>query len=249
MADSSDQPQADEDPPEPDELEERTRAPLDTYANVPSSPLPEMAPDGGPIAQPIGNPPAVPAATASLFVCLRGPCRHYWELETHIVSGNPASTWDPVDGLKDQAGQPIRQPRQISRTCLVHPGFETELTEDVVYACSRWDPEQPLPWYVRWLGGNTRERRRRVHLKLHPQYAPAPVHMFQCECEGCPSCEFSTNNCEMCDRLAGPQASDHVFGSALCSSCAAPAPYPTIRVRVQMGVDGPVIVPASTSKE
>jgi hypothetical protein len=34
-------------------------------------------------------------------------------------------------------------PRQINHACLVNPGMETELTNDFVYECSRWDPYSP----------------------------------------------------------------------------------------------------------
>lgn len=56
------------------------------------------------------------------MVCLRGPCRHYWHLVTLGPDGDP-------DGL-----------RQHHHTCLVQPGRETDLGDDFVYECSRWDP-------------------------------------------------------------------------------------------------------------
>ena len=140
--------------------EGKRKAPIDQYKDVELGGLPPIAPDGGFVPGPIGVPPAVPAATPENFVCLRGPCRHYWEIETFMASGNPIETWGP-DGLKDPDGNPLRIPRQINRSCLAHPGTETELTEDTVYNCNRWDPLSARE--LRKL-----EKRRRVYLKLYP---------------------------------------------------------------------------------
>ena len=143
----------------------RRKVPADTYSKVPPSPLPQMGPDGGPEPSAVVGPPApTPPATPDTFVCLRGPCRHYWQIRTHIVSGNPAGTFGPGGLVDPVTKQPIAEPRQITRTCLVHPGIEVELTEDVVYGCNRWDPLSPRE--VRKL-----EKRQRVYLKIYPQHA------------------------------------------------------------------------------
>jgi hypothetical protein len=134
----------------------------DQFADVEIGGL-AAAPDGGIAPGPIGDTPQVPAATPEQFICLRGPCRYYWQLETFFASGNPTSTWDPEHGLKDEHGNPLRQPSQISRSCLVHPGTETELTDDLVYDCSRWDPLTPRE-------AKRREKRRSRYLKLHPDH-------------------------------------------------------------------------------
>ena len=151
-----------------DELDDddgKYRDPALVYDRVAPSPLPPMGPDGGPLGTGgVGPPPPLPAATPDHFVCLRGPCLHYWQMETHMDAGNPAETWGE-DGLRDDEGKPVRQPRQISRTCLVHPGVEVELTENVVYACSRWEPQ--LPGDLK-----RRDKRRRVYLKQYPHHAP-----------------------------------------------------------------------------
>ena len=144
----------------------KVKAPLDQYAQVEPAPLPPIGHDGAPILGAIGLPPPVPAATPRNFVCLRGPCRFYWELHTFMGSGNPAATWGE-DGLKDEDGNRIREPRQINRVCLVHPGTETELTEDCVFHCTKWDPL--LPRETKRL-----ERRRSKYLRLHPDHAPPP---------------------------------------------------------------------------
>mgnify|MGYP001583113780 CR=1 FL=1 len=176
--------------PEPptDDEDPRHKAPADIYAGVAPAPLPPIAPDGGfaPKPGPVGPPPPLPAATPDTFLCLRGPCRHHWELVTHLEAGNPALTWDPEIGLKDENGQPVAQPKQHSRTCLVQAGTETDLTEDVVYACSRWDPDvraslADRPWWQRALAAvasvaaTTPVARRRIYLALHPAHARAPV--------------------------------------------------------------------------
>lgn len=122
--------------------DERERVPLDTYAGFQPGAF-AVAPDGGPAIGPMGAPPPVPPATPDQFVCLRGPCRHYFELQTHLVSGNPAETWGP-DGLKDELGKPIPIPRQITRACTYQAGVDTQITDDIVYACNRWDPIVPL---------------------------------------------------------------------------------------------------------
>jgi hypothetical protein len=124
------------------------KSPLDQYRHIEPGPL-AIGPDGGIIPGLMRPPPAAPMATAATFVCLRGPCRHYWELTTHVESGNPAGTFGP-DGLKDPAtGRPLAAPRQINRACLVHPGTETELTDDSVYACNMWEPMSPRDLRIR----------------------------------------------------------------------------------------------------
>lgn len=143
-------------------MTEKVRAPIDQYKDVELGPLPPIAPDGGFMPGGVGQPPPVPKATPENFVCLRGPCRHYWELETWMAAGNPAATFGP-DGLKDASGAPLRPPRQINRTCLVHPGTETELTEDCVLACSRWDPLSP-----RELAKRLKARDR--YFREHPEH-------------------------------------------------------------------------------
>jgi hypothetical protein len=149
---------------EQDELDGRRKVPSEQYKDIAPAPMPPIAPDGG--IEPgygIGLAPAVPAATPATFVCLRGPCRHYWEVHTFMASGNPAETWGE-DGLKDGEGRPIRQPRQINRSCLSAAGNEMELTEDTVYFCNRWDPLTPREL-------RRREKPQQRYLKLHPEYA------------------------------------------------------------------------------
>lgn len=149
-----------------DDADEKVRVPLDTYKNFQPGGLPPIAPDGGFVPGPIGNPAPVDAATPENFICLRGPCRHYWELKSFMASGNPQETWDPVLGLKDPlTGKPVTVPRQISRSCTAHPGTETDITEDCVYDCSRWSPLTE-----REVRKNPDNKRREKYLKLHPEH-------------------------------------------------------------------------------
>jgi hypothetical protein len=90
-----------------------------------------VAPDGGISAGFIGQPAAVPERTPANFICLRGPCRHYWHLVTMAGEGNPADTWEHLG---------ISAPRQHHHTCLMNPGFETSFADDNAFECNKWDP-------------------------------------------------------------------------------------------------------------
>jgi hypothetical protein len=114
-----------------------------------------IAPDGGVMPgygiEPSSAPPGV---SPEQFVCLRGPCRHYWHLVTLAPDGNPQGTWEALG---------IPEPKQHHHTCLVNPGVETDLNDDCVFSCSRWDPIAP---------GESREidLRRRLYLDAHPEF-------------------------------------------------------------------------------
>lgn len=75
----------------------------------------------------------IPAATPENFVCMRGPCRHYWRLVSDAHLGNPEETLVEI-GIKGQ---------QVHHTCTVNPGTETSFADNVAYECSRWDPMTP----------------------------------------------------------------------------------------------------------
>lgn len=154
---------------------DKRKRPAGQYDDIEPSQMPPIAPGGGFMASPIAQAPSVPEATPDVFVCKRGPCRHYWELETFMASGNPKDTWDD-DGLHevesvDEDGEVtygeglVRMPRQLSRSCLAHPGTETELTDDAVYNCNRWEPLTPRE--VRKI-----DRRREKHFKIFPHHRP-----------------------------------------------------------------------------
>lgn len=146
----------------PPDQDDKVKAPIDQYKDIEPGPM-QIAPDGG-IMLTMGQPAAVPPATPDNFVCLRGPCRHYWRMETFMASGNPKGTWGP-GGLKDEHGKPVRVPRQINHTCLAHPGTETELTEDCVFVCNKWDPLLPSDLA-------DRIKRQDKYFKLHPNHLP-----------------------------------------------------------------------------
>lgn len=76
----------------------------------------------------------IPDATPEQFVCLRGPCRHYWHLVTDAHVGNPAGSFEAMG---------LEVPKLHHHTCLLNPGQETEFAEDCAYDCSRWDPFSP----------------------------------------------------------------------------------------------------------
>jgi len=80
-----------------------------------------------PGAEGVGMPAPIPEATPVNMACLRGPCRHYWEVEQFHESSNPADT----PGLKN---------RRIIRACICGPR-ETDITDETVYSCNKWDPE------------------------------------------------------------------------------------------------------------
>lgn len=112
-----------------------------TYAAVELAPL-ALAPDGGPMPS-ATLPLAIPPATPEVFVCLRGPCRFYWQIATVIDHGNLGVFG--ADGLRDPVtGATYAEPRQLHRTCLAAPGIETDLTEATVVECDRWEPRDPI---------------------------------------------------------------------------------------------------------
>ncbi len=128
--------------------------PAATYDEVEPAPLPPMAPDGGPVPTGIGFPAGPPEATPDNSPCLRGPCRHYWKLVTTFPSGNPADTWKALGRV---------EPRQHHHLCLVHDGLETDLTDDCVFECSRWDPKPPTDELL---------QRRESYFNAHPEHRP-----------------------------------------------------------------------------
>lgn len=147
--------------------EDKVRRPSAAFDDFEPGEIP-VGPDGAPVLSPVGQGPALPAATPRNMICLRGPCLHYLETETFLASGNPKDTWDPEHGLKDpQTGLPVRMPRQVNRTCLVHPGTVVELTDENVYTCNRWDPIPPKELA-------RLAKRRERHYQRHPDHLPPP---------------------------------------------------------------------------
>lgn len=106
----------------------------------------------------VGQPPAVPARHPDNFICLRGPCRHYWNLVTMAQEGNPEETWEALG---------IEAPRQHHHICLVNPGYETSFGDDNAYKCSKWDP---------YNDGELVQIRanREAYYSKHPEHRPDP---------------------------------------------------------------------------
>ena len=102
---------------------------LEELSAIPETPM-GMAADGLPIPVQLLPPPLVPARTPDIFVCLRGPCMHYWYLETMAGEGNPEGTFKTVM-------------KKLHHGCLRNPGFETWYEDDNVYSCNQWDPLPP----------------------------------------------------------------------------------------------------------
>ena len=116
-------------------------------------------PIGGPgMFEAVGQPIQVPPRHPDYFVCLRGPCRHYWHLVTMANIGNPAETFEAL-------GIPV--PRKHNHVCLVNPGMETTIGNDNVFECSRWEPQSTSDLIQIRV-------RREAYFDKHPEHAPAP---------------------------------------------------------------------------
>jgi hypothetical protein len=102
------------------------------YGDFQPSQVP-VAADGGPVPGfGVMEAPLREEPTEDNFVCLRGPCRHFWHLVCSAGEGNPGGTWKALG---------IPAPREHHLTCTAHPGTETTLSfDEIVYECSRWDP-------------------------------------------------------------------------------------------------------------
>lgn len=119
------------------------------------APLP-VGPDGNPTPGVVGLPDPLPPATPEHWICLRGPCRHYMRMVGVAELGNPEGTFE-----KDAI------PRQHYHWCLGIPGQYTDMGEDMIFECNRWDPvDEDAPEHL------ARERRRSKYLQLHPDHDP-----------------------------------------------------------------------------
>lgn len=90
-------------------------------SQLPVGPSGGFAPQVGYAEEPI--PPAIPET----FMCLR-QCRYYMEAQTGFPAGNP----------KGSFSRPVRQ---ITRYCIKTPGNPVDLTDENVFECNQWDPE------------------------------------------------------------------------------------------------------------
>lgn len=84
-------------------------------------PGPGFMPTVGPMPEPI------PPATPETMVCLRGPCKHYMELTSMFQHGNTKGTLEHV-------------PKQTNRFCRAIDGTDIDLTDELVFDCSEWEP-------------------------------------------------------------------------------------------------------------
>lgn len=113
-----------------EDFDEQTEDPLDTLLAEDTQPAPPMGPDGSFMPQlPVELEP-IAEATPENMICLRGPCRFYLEMDTNFQAGNTRGTLE-------------RKPIQRNRFCRVIPGDSIPLTDEVVSACSEWDPLVP----------------------------------------------------------------------------------------------------------
>lgn len=149
---------------DPDIDDEKYKSLAGGFDNVEIGPI-AVGPDGVP-AVGVGATAPVPAADPRLFICLRGPCAHYWERESFMESGNPKETWE--DMIDPATGARVRMPRQLDRTCTAHPGTETDLTDQLVYDCNRWEPLTRGEL-------KARDKRRRHYFKNYPDHQPIDV--------------------------------------------------------------------------
>lgn len=76
------------------------------------------------------EPYAQPAATEENFICLRGPCVHYWEQKMFLNVGN---TQDVLD----------HAPILVSRGCMRQAGYYYDLTDETIGDCNQWEPRDP----------------------------------------------------------------------------------------------------------
>lgn len=102
--------------------------------------------DGAPVPPPRGELLVLRDAD---WVCLAGPCRHYWRVANQIDNLKPHDARE-VDGrrviepAKTYAnGDPVRAFEQINHFCIPMPGIEMIMSDEVVLECNRWDPIDP----------------------------------------------------------------------------------------------------------
>jgi hypothetical protein len=113
--------------------------------------------DGLPVINPgigtLGTLEPIPPRHPDHFVCLRGPCRHYWHLVTMAKAGNPQETWEAL-------GLPA--PRKHHHVCRID---NTSFEDDNAFECSLWDPMDPDDLV------QLRTRRER-YFADHPEHKP-----------------------------------------------------------------------------
>lgn len=104
----------------------------------------------------IAAPQALPPATPDTVICLRGPCRHYWRIETNVDYGNPAGTFEDLG---------VEEPRERNNRCTIQSGVEWDMAGYDVYDCNRWDPLTKSE-------SKRLEKRREDYYKRFPEHDP-----------------------------------------------------------------------------
>lgn len=89
-------------------------------------------------------------------MCLRGPCRHYWRIETNVDYGNPAGTFEDLG---------VAEPREYNNRCTIQSGVDWDMAGYDVYECNRWDP-------LTRKESEALNNRRREYYKRHPEHDP-----------------------------------------------------------------------------
>jgi len=91
---------------------------------------------------------SVPEATPRDMVCMRGPCRHYFQTVQFFPAGIVRGTLD-------------HDPLQMQRACLrISP--PSSLGDEAVYKCSEWDPIDPTE-------ASARQTRRDAFYAANPE--------------------------------------------------------------------------------
>jgi len=138
-----------------DETPSKVIDPLDSLlSGVEGSQLPPIAPDGG-FSPAIGEPFKIPDAIPENFICLRGPCHYYMESIMVFGAGNTR------DSLP-------REPLLVTRRCLRIPGYEIDLSDELVRDCNRFDPMSPEEV-------STLEVRRNRYYQANPNIVPFKI--------------------------------------------------------------------------
>lgn len=110
----------------------------------------------------IGPPPLIgasdyidvqpPPIDTSNLVCLRGPCRYLWRMETRF---------DAMNNVPELLPDGVEVARIERRLCTYIVGDpDPDITEERIYECNQWDPVDPEALRLR------NERRAKFSLPL-----------------------------------------------------------------------------------
>lgn len=154
-------------PPQPDDPDDKVKSLETRYADFEPAPAPVGGPSLG-----YAMEPAEVAPPITESVCARGPCRHFWHMVSSAPMGNPPGTFEALG---------LVEPRQHNYVCLAHPGTETDLGDDQVFDCNRWDP---IP--ASSLARRARRRRRLERGSLLARLGRLIARLFRTAPEGEP---------------------------------------------------------------